>query len=678
MSRVDPNHLADLHKQTANIRNFCILAHVDHGKTTLSDSLVCSNGVISPKLAGKIRFLDSTEEEQQRGITMHSSAISLLFQPEDRKGSGQAPPSAAAIPTIDSNDGSSSTITPSHEIPAVPAEEYLINLVDSPGHIDFSSDVSTATRLCDGALIVIDVLEGLCTQTHAVLFKALKERMCPCLILNKIDRLVLEMKLTPCEAFHHLRRIVENANALAFTLLNSELMLRSERATANHPASSNSSKNACTVDQEGSEACNISADIEDPLIEEWTFSPEKGNVIFASALDCWGFGIARFANMWSKKLGLNKNILQKHMFEDFSFNPKTKKLVHCDPLDTSSQPMFATMVLEPLWQLYDAAVIQQNPEKAAKMAARGVGVELPPREVNVRDPRATAQAIFRRWLPLSDAVLRMVVRCMPNPAAAQKTRLFTLVSGVQEGHDRSIVQELWDTNGEKGCKKKSVLDEVQHRVDETKASIARCSVDAAAELVVFVSKMVPVRATDLSKRDLAMLKANRELKRAEEQKKNGICLEALAAAEPLDEEPVEVMMALARVFSGVLRRDSNMFVIGHRHDPVGTIASQISSSSSSSSSRSSNSSDNGSLSSTSEELQLDFTGELPACFCESASATSTSSSSSSSISSTGGVVSSVAHVPPGSFGVYICLVCTVPSIYFLFPGIFLFISSFSE
>lgn len=325
--RVEPSHLASLQMKTSHIRNFCILAHVDHGKTTLSDSLVCSNGVISPKLAGKIRFLDSTEEEQRRGITMHTSAIALLFRLEDK---GQK------------SDGKESESKD---------DEYLINLVDSPGHIDFSSDVSTATRLCDGALIVVDVLEGLCTQTHAVLYKALKERMKPCLVLNKLDRLAVELKLTPTEAFSHLRRIVENVNALAFSLLTSEFRLIAELQGL-YP--------------------NIEIDEDNPFVQDWNFSPEKGNVIFASAIDSWGFSTTKFANIWAKKMGVNKAVLQKYFFEYYSFNTKTMKIIKCDPTDSAAKPMFATMILEPIWQIYEAAVISQDPEKAAKMAQRGV------------------------------------------------------------------------------------------------------------------------------------------------------------------------------------------------------------------------------------------------------------------------------------------------------------------
>lgn len=342
--RVDPSCLGDLQFQQEKIRNFCILAHVDHGKTTLSDSLVSSNGIISNKLAGKLRFLDSTLEEQTRGITMHSSAISLLYELEDKT-------DTTAI-------GSNGKV-----------DRYLINLIDSPGHIDFAGDVSTATRLCDGALIVVDVLEGVCTQTHAVLYKALRERMKPCLVLNKLDRLAMELRLSPVEAFYHLRRLLENINAVVYSLLNSELIRRAEEEAefinAGKPEVPKNTPDSGAYDHSDSE-----------LFNEWNFSPENGNVIFTAAVDCWGFSLMKFVNIWSKKLGLNKAVLKKYFFEDYSFNSTTKKIVSCDPADATAKPMFATMVLDPIWQLYDVALGQQDPVKASKMAQRAVSSQL--------------------------------------------------------------------------------------------------------------------------------------------------------------------------------------------------------------------------------------------------------------------------------------------------------------
>jgi len=171
MRTTTPQHLSELQKNPKNVRNICILAHVDHGKTTIADALVASNGIISQRMAGKLRYMDSREDEQLRGITMKSSAISLLF--------------------------------------AKGEEEYIVNLIDSPGHVDFSSEVSTAVRLCDGAIVVVDVVEGVCPQTHVVLRQAWLENIRPCLVLNKIDRLITELKYSPTEAHFHLQQILE-------------------------------------------------------------------------------------------------------------------------------------------------------------------------------------------------------------------------------------------------------------------------------------------------------------------------------------------------------------------------------------------------------------------------------------------------------------------------------------
>jgi len=159
-----------------HIRNTSIIAHVDHGKTTLSDSLLAAAGIISEQTAGQKLFLDSWELEQKRQMTVFASNISLAHNYE--------------------------------------GEDYLINLIDTPGHIDFSGAVTRSLRAVDGALVVVDAVEGPMTQTETVLMQALRERVKPLLYINKVDRLIKEIRLTPEAIQGRFAKIIARANIL--------------------------------------------------------------------------------------------------------------------------------------------------------------------------------------------------------------------------------------------------------------------------------------------------------------------------------------------------------------------------------------------------------------------------------------------------------------------------------
>ncbi|CAB5197840.1 unnamed protein product [Rhizophagus irregularis] len=323
MPLVSTTQLIKLQSKVENIRNICILAHVDHGKTTLSDSLLASNGIISTKLAGKVRYLDSREDEQERGITMEASGISLYFNVLRKSLEGQ-----------ESSD------------------DYLINLIDAPGHVDFSSEVSTASRLCDGALVLVDVVEGVCTQTHAVLRQAWLENVQPVLVLNKIDRLITELKLTPQEAYIHLNKILEQVNAIMGTFFAGDIM---EEETRRHEAEK---EKLLQQGNEQIEVDNISAELslEDRDDSKIYFTPDSGNVVFASAIDGWAF----------------------------SDNPIWRLLQHKHLKGRQLKPLFVQLVLENIWSIYDSIIINNNREKIEKIV-KTLNLKILPRDMRSKD-----------------------------------------------------------------------------------------------------------------------------------------------------------------------------------------------------------------------------------------------------------------------------------------------------
>jgi len=194
------------------IRNIGTIAHIDHGKTTLSDNLIAGAGMMSEELAGKQLVLDYDEQEQARGITINAAAASMV-----------------------------------HEVEGV---EYLINLIDTPGHVDFGGDVTRALRALDGAILVVDSVEGVMPQTETVLRQAMREKVKPVLFINKVDRLINELKLDADQMQKRFAKIITDVNRLI--------------------------KMYAPQDKK----------------DEWTVKVEKGTVAFGSAFNKWALSLS--------------------------------------------------------------------------------------------------------------------------------------------------------------------------------------------------------------------------------------------------------------------------------------------------------------------------------------------------------------------------------------------------
>lgn len=234
--------IKELMYQPDLIRNIGICAHIDHGKTTLTDNLLAGAGMISEELAGDQRFMDFDEQEQARGITIDAANVSMIHQYGD--------------------------------------DEYLINLIDTPGHVDFGGDVTRAMRAVDGAVVVVCAVEGIMPQTETVFRQALKENVKPVLFINKVDRLINELKLEPDELQKRFINIYMEANKLI--------------------------KNMAPEDKK----------------EEWSLDIADGSVAFGSAYHNWAINVPMM-----QQTGVNfKDII------DYCNDDKQKELAHKVPL----------------------------------------------------------------------------------------------------------------------------------------------------------------------------------------------------------------------------------------------------------------------------------------------------------------------------------------------------------
>jgi len=231
-----------LFKNLSNIRNIGTAAHIDHGKTTLSDNLIFGAGMMSEDLAGKQLMLDFDEQESARGITINAANASMVH---NHKG-----------------------------------EDYLINLIDTPGHVDFGGDVTRAMRALDGVIIVVCAVEGIMPQTETVIIQALKEKVKPVLFINKVDRLIAELQVTPEDMMKRFGKIITEVNKL------------------------------------------ISRMVPDEFKKDWTVDAQAGTVAFGSAYHNWATSIPFMAK---------KNVNFKQIY-DFMEKEQKKELAQAAPL----------------------------------------------------------------------------------------------------------------------------------------------------------------------------------------------------------------------------------------------------------------------------------------------------------------------------------------------------------
>lgn len=359
-----------LMEKQANIRNMSVIAHVDHGKSTLTDTLVVKAGSLSAEKSGS-RFTDTRQDEQERGITIKSTAISMQFKLKDR-----------SFDTFmkDKTD----------------ENHFLINLIDSPGHVDFSSEVTAALRVTDGALVVVDCIEGICVQTETVLRQAIIEKIRPILCLNKLDRSLLELQEDPAILAKSLRNTVESFNVTMAKFLMDDLS-------------------------------------EGPRIRP--LSPSKLEVSFCSGLQGWGFTLRQFAEFYAETYGIQDNPkiiakFQSNMWKHNCFYSSTDPFDKTGTFSTSGDPnnlAFIVFVLNPIYRVRDLCKAGDKDGLIEFLSKYKVSFK----KSDLGD--ATDKALFkiamRKWLPAADCLLEQIIISLPSPVESQKYRAESLYEG---------------------------------------------------------------------------------------------------------------------------------------------------------------------------------------------------------------------------------------------------------
>ncbi|KAH7097982.1 eukaryotic translation elongation factor 2 [Auriculariales sp. MPI-PUGE-AT-0066] len=360
----------------SNIRNVTFTASGTYDSSTLVDALASLAGNPVNETAGETNFTEALQDEVTNGATEESAVISMTFEV---------------------NGDCLSAIKQQTD-----GNQFFINLIDSPGHAEFTSEVTAALRITDGVLISIKFIGGVCLQTGNIVRRALIERVKPIVVINEVDYALLKLRLTKEEIYQSFRHIITSVNTIVSTY-------------------------------------------NDAALGDVQVSPENGTVAFGSGLHGWVFSLHQFATRYSNKFGVDKEKMMSKLWGDNFFNPVTKKW-STKNIDADGKPLergFNAFILEPIYQIFDAVLNLKKDDVLAVLEK--LAIQLLPDEHDF-EGMELLKAIMCKFLPAGPTLLEMIVIHLPSPRTAQRYRVESLYEGPAEDECAVAIRNC-DSNG---------------------------------------------------------------------------------------------------------------------------------------------------------------------------------------------------------------------------------------
>ncbi|AEO70501.1 uncharacterized protein THITE_2122032 [Thermothielavioides terrestris NRRL 8126] len=350
----DRNFMTDLMNYPEQIRNIALAGHLHHGKTAFMDMLVLETHAITDRLekrTGKkrdeqLRYTDTHVIERDRGLSIKAAPMSLV---------------------LSSSKGKS----------------HLFNIIDTPGHVDFVDEVAASLRLVDGVCLVVDVVEGVQVNTEQIIKHAVLEDIPLTLVVNKMDRLILELKLPPNDAYYKLKHVIEEVNTVIEN----------------------------TIPGRGAER---------------RISPEKGNVLFACTSMGWCFTLRSFAKMYSDSFGgVNVDEFARRLWGDVYFNPRKRTFTR-KAVEEGAKRSFVNFIMEPIYKLF-SHTISESPEDLKGTLGK-LGIQLKPSQYKA-DAKVLLKLVCEQFFGPSTGFVDMVCQHIPSPVEAAEKKLAQYYTG---------------------------------------------------------------------------------------------------------------------------------------------------------------------------------------------------------------------------------------------------------